>query len=116
MNQVTYPDGSREMISYNDRNYPVRIVNRDGSESLYAYDDRNNLVSVQDERGNTCAYTYDEADNLITYTDKEGHLWSYSYDADHHWSRPKIRKVIVTGTAMTQSAGWYLIHRRPVKR
>ena len=32
MNQVTYLDGSKELISYNERNYPVRIVNRDGAQ------------------------------------------------------------------------------------
>ncbi len=80
MNVVTYPDGTWERVDYNDRNLPVRIVNRDGTECLYQYDGNNNLISAQDERGNSGVYAYDENDNLIAWTDKEGNLWSYAYD------------------------------------
>ncbi len=84
MNCVTYPDGTKEQVSYNDRGLPVRIVNRDGSESLYTYDESNNLISVQDERGNSGTYTYDEEDNLTTWTDRTGNVWSYAYDEAGH--------------------------------
>ncbi len=33
MNCVTYPDGTKEQVSYNDRGLPVRIVNRDDTEA-----------------------------------------------------------------------------------
>ena len=84
MDCVTYPDGTREQVFYNDRNLPVRVVNRDGTESRYEYDGNNNLTGVQDERGNSGVYTYDEEDNLITWTDREGHVWSYAYDGAGH--------------------------------
>ena len=84
MNCVTYPDGTMEQVSYNDRSLPVRIVNRDGTESRYEYDNNNNLTSVLDERGNSGIYTYDEDDNLITWTDRTGNVWSYAYDEAGH--------------------------------
>ena len=84
MNCVTYPDGTMEQVSYNDRSLPVRIVNRDGTESRYEYDNNNNLISVLDERGNSGIYTYDEDDNLITWTDRTGNVWSYAYDEAGH--------------------------------
>ncbi|MBD5546187.1 MAG: hypothetical protein HDQ97_02075 [Lachnospiraceae bacterium] len=84
MNCVVYPDGTREEITYNSKNYPVKVVNRDGTESIYGYDEENNLISAQDERGNVCSYTYDENHNLTSYTDKEGNVWSYVYDEENH--------------------------------
>lgn len=84
MNCVIYPDGTREELSYNSSNYPVKVVNRDGTESIYCYDERNNLISAQDERGNVCSYAYDENDNLTSYTDKEGNVWTYVYDEENH--------------------------------
>ena len=87
MNCVIYPDGTREELSYNSSNYPVKVVNRDGTESIYGYDERNNLTSAQDERGNVCSYVYDENDNLISYTDKEGNVWIYVYDDENHLQR-----------------------------
>lgn len=84
MSGVTYPDGTKEQVDYNDRNLPVRIVNRDGTECSYRYDERNNLISVKDERGNSGAFAYDDNDNLISWTDKEGNVWSYTYDEKNH--------------------------------
>lgn len=84
MNHVTHPDESEEYIYYNDRNYPVRIVNRDGSESAYGYDAGNNLVSAADERGNLSNYSYDSHGNMVSYTGKNGHAWTYTYDNNHH--------------------------------
>ncbi|MDE5716482.1 MAG: hypothetical protein K2I53_02480, partial [Lachnospiraceae bacterium] len=84
MDCVTYPDDTMEQVSYNDRNLPVRVVNRDGTESSYEYDDNNNLIGVQDERGNSSSYSYDENDNLIAWTDREGNVWSYAYDEAGH--------------------------------
>lgn len=84
MNHVTYPDDTEEQIFYNDRNHPIRMINRDGTESLYEYDTRNNLISTQDERGNTNSYSYNNEDDLISYTDKSGNTWTYIYDTNHH--------------------------------
>ncbi len=87
MNCITYPDGTQEQVSYNDRNLPVEVVNRDGTQSHYQYDENNNLISAQDERGNSSLYTYDEDDNLVSWTDKEENVWNYSYDEAGHLSQ-----------------------------
>lgn len=84
MNGVTYPDGTQEQVYYNDKNLPVRIVNRDGTESRFQYDANNNLTGVEDERGNSGTYAYDEDDNLISWTDKSGNAWRYFYDEAGH--------------------------------
>lgn len=84
MNCVTYPDGTTEKITYNDRNLPIHMVNRDNTETHYTYDAGNNLLSAQDERENTSSYTYDDNNNLTGYTDKEGHKWTYLYDNNQH--------------------------------
>lgn len=84
MNCVTYPDGTKEQILYNDKNDPIRITNRDETESLYSYDEQRHLIAAQDERGNTASYTYDNEENLTVYTDKNGNQWTYAYDSENH--------------------------------
>ncbi len=84
MTCITYPDETKETISYNENNQPVSVENRDKTTTLYTYDEKNNLTSMTDENGNVSHFAYDSCDNLTAYTDRNGSLWSYTYDKKNH--------------------------------
>lgn len=77
----TYPDGTKEIYSYDARDRVTKQADANGNETYYTYDGADRLISVEDALGNKYSYDYDQNGSLIKVTDPLGHETKYTYDS-----------------------------------
>lgn len=82
---VKYIDGlgHATILTYDNNNNLLTVLDRDGRMKRYGYDERNRRTRVVEDDGGigaTTQFQYDPAGNLLQITDATGKITKYSYD------------------------------------
>lgn len=77
---LTYPDGTTESYTYNEKNQPITKKQKDGTIVTFGYDGRGNLITYTDAAGNIYTYEYDANNYCTKETDPLGNSTVYTYN------------------------------------
>ena len=76
---IEYPDGTREVYTYDANGNLVSKTDRIGYTRSYSYDCLNRLTEISGEAGERIIYTYDAVGNVISRADAHGNMTRYEY-------------------------------------
>ena len=75
--------GQATVLTYDNNNNLLTLLDRDGRKNRYVYDERNRRIGVIEDDGGigaTTQFQYDAVDNLLQITDATGKVTGYAYD------------------------------------
>jgi len=75
--------GHATVLTYDNNNNLLTVLDRDGRKNRYIYDERNRRIRVIEDDGgigSTTQFQYDAVGNLLQSTDPTGKVTGYAYD------------------------------------
>ena len=72
VDQITYPDSTKEDITYDQTGNPITVTTRKGDDISYTYNQRGQITRKDYPDGTWTTYTYDNTGNMLTAADQTG--------------------------------------------
>lgn len=77
---ICLPDGSRELLTYDQRGNILTIEDSEGNVSRFDYDNLNRVIKATDPNGNIMTFKYNAKGDITKATNAEGNSRVYEYN------------------------------------